>query len=128
MSQVVLDSSIWIEYFRNSNTKISSQVDSLIDSGNIYTNELILAELVPFLKLKKQNQLIQILESIECLKLNIDWKQLIDYQTLIIRNGINRVGIQDLIIAQNIIQYQATLFTLDKHFKLISKFIKLSLF
>lgn len=79
MSQVVLDSSIWIEYFRNSNTKISSQVDSLIDSGNIYTNELILAELVPFLKLKKQNQLIQILESIECLKLNIDWKQLIDY-------------------------------------------------
>ncbi|MCW7491691.1 PIN domain-containing protein [Leptospira sp. 2 VSF19] len=128
MSQVVLDSSIWIEYFRNSNTKISSQVDLLIDSGNIYVNELILAELVPLLKLKKQTQLIQILESIECLELNIDWKQLIDYQTLIIRNGINHVGIPDLIIAQNIIQNHATLFTLDKHFKLMSKFIKLNLY
>ncbi|TGL15008.1 PIN domain-containing protein [Leptospira meyeri] len=128
MNQVVLDSSIWIEYFRNSNTKISSQVDLLIDSGNIYVNELILAELVPLLKLKKQTQLIQILESIECLELNIDWKQLIDYQTLIIRNGIIHVGIPDLIIAQNIIQNQTTLFTLDKHFKLMSKFIKLNLY
>ncbi|TGM61785.1 PIN domain nuclease, partial [Leptospira vanthielii] len=42
MNQVLLDSSVWIEYFRNSNSHISSEVDKLIDLGNIYTNELIL--------------------------------------------------------------------------------------
>ncbi|EOQ97817.1 toxin-antitoxin system, toxin component, PIN domain protein [Leptospira wolbachii serovar Codice str. CDC] len=65
MNQVLLDSSVWIEYFRNSNSKVSSEVDKLIDIGNIFTNQLILTEIIPYLKVKKQNQLIQILESIE---------------------------------------------------------------
>ncbi|MCW7470987.1 PIN domain-containing protein [Leptospira kanakyensis] len=60
MNQVLLDSSVWIEYFRNSNSQFSSEVDKLIDLGNINTNELILTELIPFLKLKKQLQFLPI--------------------------------------------------------------------
>lgn len=127
MSLVLLDSSIWIEYFRVSNSKISAEVDRLIDSGNIHTNELILTELLPYLKQRKQTQIIQIQESIECFQMTIDWKQIIDFQTMNLRNGINNVGIPDLLIAQNILQNRATLFTLDKHFKLMSNFFKLSL-
>jgi len=128
MRQVLLDSSVWIEYFRDSNFKVSSEVDKLIDIGNIFTNELILTEIIPYLKLKKQNQLIQILESLECFDMSIDWKQIIEFQIVNLKNGINKIGIPDLIILQNTIQNQCSLFTLDKHFKLMSKVHKINLY
>ncbi|MBM9547795.1 PIN domain-containing protein [Leptospira sp. 201903074] len=128
MNQVLLDSSVWIEYFRNSNSKVSSEVDKLIDIGNIFTNQLILTEIIPYLKAKKQNQLIQIMESIETFEMFIDWKQIIEFQITNLKNGINKIGIPDLLILQNTIQNQCTLFTLDKHFKLMSKVHKLDLY
>ncbi|WP_367899151.1 PIN domain-containing protein [Leptospira sp. WS58.C1] len=128
MNRILLDSSVWIEYFRNSNSSISAEVDELIDRENIYTNDLILAELIPFLKLRKQSKIITSLEAIERFPLEIDWEQIIEYQISNLRNGINKVGIPDLIIAQNVIQNKAMLFTLDKHFKLMSKNIKLKVY
>ncbi|MCW7490617.1 PIN domain-containing protein [Leptospira meyeri] len=128
MNQVLIDSSVWIEYFRNSNSQISLEVDKLIDLGNIYTNELILTELIPFLKLKKQSQLIQIMGSLESFEMFIDWKQIIEFQTTNLKNGINKIGIPDLLILQNAIQNEGILFTLDKHFKLMSKIHKLKLY
>ncbi|TGL50436.1 PIN domain-containing protein [Leptospira kemamanensis] len=128
MNQVLLDSSVWIEYFRDYNSKVSYEVDKLIDIGNIFTNDLILTEIIPYLKIKKQNQLIQILGSIECFEMNIDWKQIIEFQTTNLKNGINKIGIPDLLILQNIIQNHCSLFTLDKHFKLMSKVHKFDLY
>jgi predicted nucleic acid-binding protein len=128
MSPVLVDSSIWIEYFKNANSPISSVLDNLIDIDNIFTNDLILAELLPFLISKKLNNVINSLESIPKLTLDIHWKQIIDYQVMNLKNGINKVGIPDLIIAQNAIQNNSTLFSLDKHFKLMSKNLKLKLY
>ncbi len=128
MSQVLIDSSVWIEYFRDSNSKVSSEVDKLIDIGNIFTNELILTEIIPYLKVKKQTQLIHILESLECFNMSIDWKQIIEFQVINLKNGINKIGIPDLLILQNSIQNQCSLFTLDKHIKSMSKVHKIDLY
>ncbi|EMY77142.1 toxin-antitoxin system, toxin component, PIN family [Leptospira weilii serovar Ranarum str. ICFT] len=87
-----------------------------------------MSELVPFLKLRKQSKIIASLEAIERFPLEIDWGQIIEYQISNLRNGINKVGIPDLIIAQNVIQNKAMLFTLDKHFKQMSKNIKLKVY
>ena len=54
--QVLVDSSVWIEYFRG-NTK-ADKLDYLIDIDAILINDLILTELIPFLKIKNQNKLI----------------------------------------------------------------------
>ena len=40
-------------------------------------------------------------------------------QTENIRNGINKVGLPDLMIAQNAIQSNAKLFSIDRHFELM---------
>jgi predicted nucleic acid-binding protein len=45
-----------------------------------------------------------------------------------LRNGINKVGIPDLIIAQNAKQHGVALFTCDRHFLLIAKHGGLNLF
>ena len=83
---------------------------------------------------KKQNEffnekeLKDILLSITKLDLNINWNHIIHMQTINLKNGINKVGITDLIIAQNSIDNDIKLYSLDKHFKLMSKLHGILLF
>jgi len=119
--QVLVDSSVWIDYFKSGNE--SERIDSLIDQNVICTNNLILAELIPFLKVKNQTRVIKLLYDISNINLNINWQNIINYQTICIKNGINEIGIPDLIILDNIIQNDLILYTLDKHFDLLNKYI-----
>lgn len=56
------------------------------------------------------------------------FKGFIDMQTQNITNGINKVGIPDLIIAQNAINNNLLLFSFDKHFSLMRDLFGLNLF
>ena len=122
---ILVDSSVWIDYFRNGNE--SRKLDLFIDQNLICINDLILAELVPFLKIKKQSRVIKLLYEVTNIPLNINWKKIIDLQTLCIQNGLNRIGIPALIILGNVIQNDLVLFTLDKHFGLIKEYITFEL-
>ena len=122
---VLVDTSIWIDYFRDA--RHSRVVDKLLQDNALAINQLILTELVPSLRLKRQQTLIKLLKAIHCLPMRIDWDDLIKMQTTCLRKGINRVGIPDLIIAQNAIQNNSALYTSDKHFRLLSQHIPLSL-
>ena len=123
---VLVDTSVWIEYFKCG--KCSEKLDFLIEENLILTNDIILTELIPFLKLKKQNRVIKLLKNIRKLKLQIDWDEVIDIQYKCLTSGINGIGIPDLIIAQNVLQNGCKLLTLDKHFQLIQKIINIQLF
>ena len=67
-------------------------------------NRRILSGLIPNLRIIKQNKLIDLLKEISKISLNINWNQIIEYQTICLKNGINNVGIPDLIIVDNTIQ------------------------
>ena len=126
---VLVDSSVWIDYFRGSNnTDMPDKLDYLIDEGLLVTNYLILAELIPPLNIKNQRRIISLLKTLTRIPVNIDWEDIIDMQTNCIRKGINKVGIPDLIIAQNAMFNSLDLYSNDKHFKLISKHFSLSLY
>lgn len=86
MSRVLLDSSVWITYFRDSRPKVSKQVDDLIDRQNVYTNDLALAELLPFLEVRKEGKVIESLKAIECFPWHMDWEQIVEYQVLNLKN------------------------------------------
>lgn len=115
--KVLVDTSIWIDYFRGGNN--SSRMDFLIDENIIVTNDLILAELIPFLKIKNQRRIIELLNSIKKTEMSIDWRQIVDYQYKCLKNGLNGVGIPDLIIAQDAIRNHCTIYSLDNHFQMI---------
>ncbi|MFH0729906.1 MAG: PIN domain-containing protein [Pseudomonadota bacterium] len=116
---VLVDSSVWIEYFKGNIAALP--LNDLIDSNNICVNDLILAELLPSVIQKKEENLKELLLTVSKTKFKIDWYQIIHMQTLNLRNGLNRVGISDLIIAQNAIHNNIKLFTVDKHFLLMSE-------
>ena len=119
--QILVDSSVWIDYFRSGTH--TSKLDTYIDQNLVCTNHLILAELIPFLKVKKQFKVIKLLKSLTNITLNINWDNIINLQTTCIQKGINKVGIPDLLILDNVIQNELVLYTLDKHFKQINKHI-----
>ena len=123
--QVLVDSSIWIDYFRAGIN--SGKLDYLIDENIVVINDLILAELVPFLKIKNQRKIISLLNSISKLDLVIGWEQIIDYQHRCLKKGIHGIGLPDLIIAQNAVQNHCEIYSLDNHFKLMNKTIELKL-
>ena len=122
---VLVDTSIWIEYFRSGNS--AEKLDFLIDENLIVINDLILAELVPSLRVRNQQNLIKLLNNINKLELSIHWGQIIEFQFKCLRNGLNRIGIPDLIIVQNAKQNRCEIYSLDNHFKLMEDILELRL-
>lgn len=122
---VLVDTSIWVDYLGFG--KFSEKLDFFIDENLIVTNDLILAELVPFLRVRNQKKLISLLRNIRRLDLFIDWNQIVDYQYKCLKNGINGVGIPDLIIAQNAIQNDCEIFSQDNHFFLMEGILNLNM-
>ena len=122
---VLIDTSVWIEYFRGGNN--FEKLDFLIDENLVVINELILTELIPFLKIRNQRKVIKLLNHINKLEIHIEWDQLIEFQYKCLKNGLNGVGIPDLIIAQNAKQNHCELYSLDNHFKLLKDIVKIKL-
>ncbi len=122
---VLVDTSIWIDYFRDG--KNSSDLEILIDENFIVTNEIILAELMPYLKIKKQTKVIKLLNEVNQTPLDIHWEEIIQLQVKCLKSGANGIGIPDLIIAQNAKQNNCKIYSLDKHFKLLNKVLKVKL-
>ena len=122
----LVDSSVWIDYFRG--TGQPAVVDVLIEDNLIVANDLILAELIPALHLRRQRRLIALLREVKRFPIVIDWDDITKMQITCMRNGINGVGIPDLLIAQNAIQNDLRLLSADKHFDLMSNYLPLSLY
>jgi predicted nucleic acid-binding protein len=122
---VIVDTSVWVEYFRGG--AACDKLDGLIDEDLVVTNELILAELVPVLKIRNQREIIELLFDITKLNLSIRWGHIIDYQVKCLKSGLNGVGIPDLIIAQNAKQHHCEIYTLDNHFRLMKDILELRL-
>jgi len=126
MTGVLVDTSVWIDYFRAGNN--SSDLDALIDENLVTTNDLILAELIPYLKIKKQIKVIKLLQEINRVPLQINWQEIIEFQIKCLKSGANGVGIPDLIIAQNAKANNYKVYSIDKHFRLLNQIIKLKLY
>jgi len=116
---ILIDTSIWIDFFKGKETALP--LSKLIDKNEICTNELILAELIPSIIHYQEFELKEMLNSVTKLQLNINWNEIMQLQIKNLKNGINNVGIPDLIIIQNAIDNDIKIYTSDKHFELMSK-------
>lgn len=121
---ILIDSSVWIEYFR---TGRPDKLDRIIEEDLACINELILTELAPALSLKNETELLEGLQTIRMIPMNIDWEIVRDYQLMNLQNGINKVGLPDLIILQQVIDQKITLFSFDRHFKLMQNHLNFDL-
>ena len=122
MNYILIDTSVWIEYFRGLKSIDTALINDYIDNNQICINNLILSELIPSLKHKKENDLIDILMSVRNIPIVINWNEIIKYQIINLKHGINNVGIPDIIIMQNVIDNKLSIATIDKHFIQMNKY------
>jgi len=123
---VLVDTSIWVDYFKGGDD--STDLSALIDENLIVTNDIILAELVPYLRIKKQVAVVKLLQEINRLPMQINWDEIVEFQVRCLKAGANGVGIPDLIIAQNAKTNNCKIYSLDKHFRLLKQVIKVKLY
>ena len=126
MIGILVDTSVWIDYFKGGQNSVDLGV--LIDENLVVTNDLILAELVPYLRIKKQFTVIRLLQEISRIPMRINWHEIIELQVKCLKTGANGVGIPDLIIAQNAKANNCSIYSLDKHFRLLKQIMKIELY
>ena len=126
MNGVLVDTSIWIDYFRGS--AVADPLSDLIDDNQLVTNDIVLAELLPSIEIRKERRLRDLLLTVRKAQLTINWREIVAMQTKNLRNGHNHIGIPDLLIAQNALLNDLVLFENDKHFRPMQKIFGLALF
>ena len=113
--EVLVDTSVWIDYFRSGGK--SEKLDFLIDENLVVTNDLILTELLPLLIVKQEKKVLNLLKMVKKHLIHPDWEEIRDYQVYCLKSGSSGIGIPDLLIAQNSIQNNVSVYSIDKHFK-----------
>jgi predicted nucleic acid-binding protein len=125
----MIDTSVWIDYLRDSNKELNDFIDQLIDQDVVYTNGIIKSELLIGTKTQKEYDLT---------KNNLDCFNILDLDGRIF-NEVSKVGFQlkrkgitvplsDLIIAVQCFEHQLILIEKDKHFEKIKECLDLKLF
>lgn len=122
----LVDTSVWIDGFHGG--KSLDALNALIDRREICVNDLILSELVPSIRVRKEKELEDLLYLLPRVPMQIDWNGIVSMQTENLKHGINKVGLPDVIIAQNAMQNGVQLLSLDKHFELMAKIVPLQLY
>jgi len=117
----IIDSNIWIEFFNRGN--FYNSVSDLLLNNEVCINKVILAELIPSAMSHNEKELIECLYGIELLELNIDWDEIIEIQYNCIKKGINKLGLLDIVIAQNAKQNNVGVFTINRHMILLCNLI-----
>lgn len=122
---ILVDTNIWIGYLQQGRFEL---LTSLLHNDQAVINDIILSELLPYLYHSKQFGAAEALVEVTIVPLDIFWPGVVQLQLDNLRNGINRVGIPDLLIAQQALQQDLHLWSIDKHFSLISQHTALKIF
>ncbi len=117
--KIIVDTSIWIEYFKN-NQKYVPFIEDSLNLENILISGPIISELLHGVKGEKEYKLLS--ESIsavpfaECIY--DDWIKTGEALYNLKKKGIT-VPLTDVLISVIAIRHDASILTLDKHFKSI---------
>ena len=126
--KVLVDTSVWIDFFRNKETSLRNKVIQILRAGNAYYTGIIALELYRGSKTKKEISVLDnLFLSIEKITESDETHKeagLMGFE--LSKKGIT-IGTVDLLIAQLCLENDLTLFTLDQHFKNIASHYPLNL-
>jgi predicted nucleic acid-binding protein len=53
--KILIDTSVWIDYFQNKPSSISEKVDGILSENNIYIPKIVIAELIQGVRFSERN-------------------------------------------------------------------------
>ena len=130
MSRILVDSSIWIEFFRRPDAPASQLLDHLLAHRLVCTTGLIKAEVVPGARSPRDFRRLRAL--FDALPLAPEgegfWSHLVRFRHRLLMRGVLDIGIPDLIVATVAIQNRKLVFTLDEDFPRMVPYLPIRLF
>ena len=117
---VLVDTSIWIEYFNKPESPFGPVLDKLIKNGNAFATGVVLTELLQGAKIEKEfNSILESFIALPFLDATTDtWIKAGKISFSLRRKGIT-IPTTDLIIASLALENNTSVFTLDPHFEKI---------
>jgi tRNA(fMet)-specific endonuclease VapC len=116
-TKIIADTSVWIEFFRNETSPVSSYLKSQLRSGKVVITGMILAEILQGIKSNREVLLVKgNLESLPFIEINkAVWQQAGEMSATLRRKGIT-IPLSDIIIACAALIAGFEIYTLDPHF------------
>lgn len=127
--RVLIDTSIWIDYFQKKPSTLSEEVDVIISGDDVYIPKIVMAELLQGAKSQKE---ISVIEDFFDTFNIIDqkegtWIEAGKLSYRLKKKGKN-INLTDCYIAIIARENECKIFTIDKHFKDIQTEINITLY
>jgi len=126
MNEILVDTSVWIDFFEIKDSPFAELLDHLLEEEAVCTANLIKAEIIPGAKTKREFDFLYDYFNALSLATEPDdlWDRIIQYQFLLKSKGIHGISIPDLIVIAVAIHNDKVIFSKDKHFKLAEKVLQ----
>lgn len=126
--KVLIDTSVWIDYFRNKNSSIAEHVDEILSNAEVYVPKAVIAELIQGAWSEKEIKVIEeFIDAFHIIDQSEDtWTKAGKLSFTIKRKGTT-ANLMDCYLSVIAQENNCKIFTLDKHFKDIKKFLKIEL-
>jgi predicted nucleic acid-binding protein len=117
---VLVDTSVWIQYFNKLNSKPGKSVEGLLREGRVVGTGIVLTELLQGAKIEKEfNAILESMAALPFLETTQNtWIKAGRISYTLRRKGIT-IPTTDLIIASLALEHDCLIFTLDPHFEKI---------
>lgn len=129
MERVLIDTSVWITFFRGKNQRIVTEVSSLLQKGKVLIAGIVLVELLQgALNEKELENILNLLKPVDRIDPSgREWEEAgrLSYR---LRKKGHTVSTVDALLAALAIENDCLIFTEDKHFEAISKQTDLRLY
>lgn len=126
--RILIDTSIWIKYFRNKSAGLSKRVDEILSKQEVYVPKIVIAELIQGSKSEREISVIE--EFIDAFNI-IDQKEDTWINAGRLSFNLKKKGrtvhLTDCYIAVIAQEYRCCILSLDEHFKDIQKSLAIQL-
>lgn len=117
--KILADTNVWIEFFRGSSS-VGEHLAFLLQENSIFTCGIVIFELLQGIRSEKEkNLVVETLHGLSYIEMTpLLWKKAATLSTLLRQKGIVLPN-SDIFISAIAMEYNLSIFTLDKHFEYI---------
>ncbi len=126
--KVLVDTSVWIKYFRDKSAGLSEKVDEILSKHEVYVPKIVIAELIQGSKSEREISVIEdFVDAFNIIDQGEDtWIKAGRLSYNLKKKG-KTVNLTDCYIAVIAEEYDCHIFSLDEHFKDIQKSVGIQL-
>jgi len=117
----LVDTSVWIEFFRGKNKHITLKLGALLDLDEVVLSDIVYLEIINGAKKTEIDRVRRLFSAFSRYSFRADW--IIEIEEFLVHNKSKgyRFGIPDLMIAKTCSANNLKIWTLDKDFLLLEK-------